>query len=146
MDTVKAAYHKGEVPVAAALVKDGDVISIAHNQVETQNNNMLHAEMVVMQEGCRLLKNKQLPECDLYVTLEPCAMCAGAIAHMRIRRLYFGAYDTKAGAVEHGARLLYQPYCHHQPDIYGGIRSSEHEILLKSFFFKCRGGNSSTYE
>jgi tRNA(adenine34) deaminase len=128
------AALKGEVPVAAAIVQAGEIIAIAHNAVELQNNPCAHAEMLVIQEAVVRIQNKYLSECDLYVTLEPCAMCAGAIAHSRLRRLYFGAYDAKAGAVESGIKLLYQTSCHHHPEIIGGVQEQRFSALLVNFF------------
>jgi tRNA(adenine34) deaminase len=135
----KAASNAGEVPVAAVILYQGKIIAKAHNAVERLHDATAHAEMLVMQEAAQKLKIKTLNECDLYVSLEPCAMCAGAIAHARIRRLYFGAYDAKAGAVENGIRLFQQPSCHHHPEVYGGIRESEYAVLLRDFFQIRRG-------
>jgi tRNA(adenine34) deaminase len=132
------AMQMGEVPVAAAVVKNQQIIAIAHNEVEAQKNPAAHAEMLALQRASTLLENKFLSDADLYVTLEPCAMCAGAIAHFRIRKLYFGAYDAKAGAVESGIGLFQQPTCHHAPEIYGGINELEYSKLLKQFFLSKR--------
>jgi tRNA(adenine34) deaminase len=124
----------GEVPVAAAVVRSGEIIASAHNEVEMQKNPAAHAEMLAMQRATAIIGNKFLNDCDLYVTLEPCAMCAGAIAHFRVRRLYFAAYDTKAGAAESGVALLHHPSCHHNIEIYGGIQETRFSTLLSDFF------------
>jgi tRNA(Arg) A34 adenosine deaminase TadA len=130
-----AAAARGEVPVGAVLVDAaGQVIAASGNQIEADRDPTAHAEIVVMRAGAKLLGVKRLIECDLWVTLEPCAMCAAAIAHARVRRLYFGAYDPKGGAVEHGPRLFEQPTIHHRPEIYGGIDEQRAGELLRAFF------------
>ena len=129
------AEARGEVPVGAVLVDaDGRVLAVAGNQVETDDDPTAHAEMLVLRAGAALLGAKHLTLCDLYVTLEPCAMCAAAIGFARLRRLYFGAYDPKGGAVEHGPRLFHQPTTHHRPEIYGGIEEKHAGELLRRFF------------
>jgi tRNA(adenine34) deaminase len=131
----EAAAARGEVPVGAALVSnDGSVIAAAGNRVEADRDPTAHAEMLVLRAGAAALGAKQLDGCDLYVTLEPCAMCAAAIALARVRRLYFGAYDPKGGGVEHGARIFDLPTCHHRPEIYGGIDERRSAELLHRFF------------
>ena len=131
----EAAAVRGEVPVGAVLVDDeGYVLATAGNRVEGDQDPTAHAEMRVLRAGAARLGVKQLPGCDLYVTLEPCAMCAAAIAFARLRRLYFGAYDPKGGAVEHGPRLFDQPTSHHRPEIYGGIAERKAGELLSNFF------------
>jgi len=131
----EAAAVRGEVPVGAVLVDDeGYVLATAGNRVEGDQDPTAHAEMLVLRAGAARLGVKQLPGCDLYVTLEPCAMCAAAIAFARLRRLYFGAYDPKGGAVEHGPRLFDQPTTHHRPEIYGGIEERKAGELLRNFF------------
>ena len=131
----EAAAARGEVPVGAVLVDDeGYVLAVAGNRVEGDQDPTAHAEMLVLRAGAARLGVKQLPGCDLYVTLEPCAMCAAAIAFARLRRLYFGAYDPKGGAVEHGPRLFDQPTTHHRPEIYGGIAERKAGLLLRNFF------------
>ncbi len=131
----EAAAARGEVPVGAVLVDpEGRVLAAAGNRVETDRDPTAHAEMVVLRAGAALLGAKHLAECDLYVTLEPCAMCAAAIGLARLRRLYFGAYDPKGGAVEHGPRLFGQPTTHHRPEIYGGIEEKRAGDLLRAFF------------
>jgi|688.fasta_scaffold667352_2 tRNA(adenine34) deaminase len=132
------AARLGEVPVAAAMVRQNEIIAIAHNEVEAQKNPASHAEMLAMQRATAILGNKFLHDCDLYVTLEPCAMCAGAIAHFRVRRLYFAAYDHKAGAAESGIALLHHPNCHHKCEIYGGIQETRFSTLLSNFFTQKR--------
>jgi tRNA(adenine34) deaminase len=131
----EAAGARGEVPVGAVLVdREGRVLAAAGNRVETDRDPTAHAEMLVLRAGAALLGAKHLAECDLYATLEPCAMCAAAIALARLRRLYFGAYDPKGGAVEHGPRLFDQPTIHHRPEIYGGIEERRAADLLRAFF------------
>jgi tRNA(adenine34) deaminase len=131
----EAAGARGEVPVGAVLVdREGQVLAAAGNRVETDRDPTAHAEMLVLRTGAALLGAKHLAECDLYATLEPCAMCAAAIALARLRRLYFGAYDPKGGAVEHGPRLFDQPTIHHRPEIYGGIEERRAADLLRAFF------------
>lgn len=131
----EAAAARGEVPVGAVLVNgEGRVLAAAGNRVETDRDPTAHAEMLVLRAGAARLGAKRLVECDLYVTLEPCAMCAAAIGLARLRRLYFGAYDPKGGAVEHGPRLFEQQTTHHQPEIYGGIEGRRAGDLLRGFF------------
>src|SRR5437762_7194054 len=131
----EAAATRGEVPVGAVLVdREGRVLAASGNRVETDGDPTAHAEMLVLRAGAARLGAKHLADCDLYVTLEPCAMCAAAIALARLRRLYFGAYDPKGGAVEHGPRLFDQPATHHRPEIYGGIEEGRAGQLLRSFF------------
>jgi tRNA(adenine34) deaminase len=131
----EAAGARGEVPVGAVLVdREGRVLAAAGNRVETDRDPTAHAEMLVLRTGAALLGAKHLAECDLYATLEPCAMCTAAIALARLHRLYFGAYDPKGGAVEHGPRLFDQPTIHHRPEIYGGIEERRAADLLRAFF------------
>jgi tRNA(adenine34) deaminase len=130
-----AAAARGEVPVGAVLIDGaGQVVAAAGNQVEADRDPTAHAEMVVLRAGAKLLGVKRLAECDLWVTLEPCAMCAAAIGLARLRRLYFGAYDPKGGAVEHGPRLFARPEANHRPQIYGGIDETRAARLLREFF------------
>jgi tRNA(Arg) A34 adenosine deaminase TadA len=130
----EAAGARGEVPVGAVLVDgEGLVVAAAGNRVEVESDPTAHAEMLVLRTGAARL-GRRLTECDLYVTLEPCAMCAAAIGLARLRRLYFGAYDPKGGAVEHGPRLFEQPTTHHRPEIYGGIEERCAGDLLRAFF------------
>ncbi len=131
----EAAAARGEVPVGAVLVDgDGQVLAAAGNRVEADHDPTAHAEMLVLRAGAEHLETPRLAECDLYVTLEPCAMCAAAIALARLHRLYFGAYDPKGGAIEHGPRLFEQPTTHHRPEIYGGIEERRAGELLRGFF------------
>ena len=131
----EAAAARGDVPVGAVLVDgDGRLLAAAGNRVEADHDPTAHAEMLVLRAGTARLGAARLTECDLYVTLEPCAMCVAAIALARLRRLYFGAYDPKGGAVEHGPRLFDQPATHHRPEIYGGIEEGRAGQLLRSFF------------
>lgn len=131
----EAAGSRGEVPVGAVLVdREGRVVAAAGNRVEAECDPTAHAEMLVLRTGAARLGAKRLVECDLYVTLEPCAMCAAAIGLARLRRLYFGAYDPKCGAIEHGPRLFDQKTILHLPEIYGGIEERRAGDLLRAFF------------
>jgi tRNA(adenine34) deaminase len=131
----KAAGARGDVPVGAVVIdRKGRVLASAGNRVEADHDPTAHAEMLVLRAGTARLGATRLAECDLYVTLEPCAMCAAAIALARLRRLYFAAYDPKGGAVEHGPRLFQQPTIHHRPEIYGGIEERRAGELLRNFF------------
>src|SRR5580693_3279841 len=131
----EAAASRGEVPVGAVLLApDGAVVAASGNRVEAERDPTAHAEMLVLRAGAAALGQKQLDGCDLYVTLEPCPMCAAAIALARVRRVYFGAYDPKSGGVEHGARIFDQPTCHHRPEVYGGIDERRAGALLRAFF------------
>ena len=125
----------GEVPVGAVIVDaKGDVLAIAHNRVETDRDPTAHAEMLAIREASRRRGSPRLPDCDLYVTLEPCPMCAQAVAFARIRRLYYAADDQKGGGVEHGARVFAAASCHHRPEVYGGIQATAAADLLRAFF------------
>jgi tRNA(Arg) A34 adenosine deaminase TadA len=132
----RQAAALGEVPVGAVLVDaaSGAIMARAHNLTESQSDPTAHAEMLVLREVARARGTPRLEGCDLHVTLEPCAMCAAAISFARIRRLYFGAYDPKGGAVEHGPRFFTQSTCHHRPEVYGGIGESDAGDLLRRFF------------
>jgi tRNA(adenine34) deaminase len=134
LDAAAAAARAGEVPVGAALVRDGEVIAVAGNAPRALCDPTAHAEMRVIREASAALGRDRLEDCALWVTLEPCAMCAGAIAHARIARLYYGASDPKGGAVEHGPRLFGQSTLHHRPEVYGGIGEAEAAALLRDFF------------
>jgi tRNA(adenine34) deaminase len=135
LEEARAAAARGEVPVGAVVVdSSGAILARAGNAVEAGNDASAHAEMLALRAAARLLGAPRLPECDLVVTLEPCAMCAAAISHFRIRRLIFGAYDPKGGGVEHGARVFDRPGCLHRPEVVGGIRESEAADLLREFF------------
>lgn len=135
----EAAAARGEVPVGAVIVQDGNVIAAAGNRTIADADPTAHAEIVALRRAARTLATPRLSACDLYVTLEPCAMCAGAISIARIRRLYFGASDPKGGGVEHGPRLYGQPTIHHTPEIYGGLCETDAARLLRAFFEKRRG-------
>ncbi len=128
------AYASGEVPVGAVIVRDGKIIVEAHNLVETGQDPTAHAEILAIRQACNIIGSPRLVDCDLYVTLEPCAMCAQAISLARIRRLYFGANDRKGGGVENGARVFSHPTCHHKPEIYSGIAENECGGILQKFF------------
>lgn len=131
----EAAGARGEVPVGAVVLgPDGAVLAMAGNRTLELRDPSAHAELLAIREACAKLGSERLVDCDLYVSLEPCAMCAGAISLARIRRLYFGASDPKGGAVEHGARIFDQPTCHHAPEVYGGIGETAAAALLKDFF------------
>jgi tRNA(Arg) A34 adenosine deaminase TadA len=135
----RAAQARGEAPVGAAIVRDGRVIAAAGNRTREDSDPTAHAEMIALRAAAAAFRSERLVDCDLYVTLEPCAMCAGAISHARIRRLYYAAPDPKGGAVDHGPRFFAQATCHHTPQVYGGIRESEAAELLRGFFKARRG-------
>lgn len=129
------AGARGEVPVGAVLVDpEGRTLAAAGNRGEAERDPTAHAEMLVLREGAARLGRSRLDGCDLYVTLEPCPMCAAAIGLAHVRRLYFGAYDPKGGGVEHGARIFDQPTAHHRPEVYGGIEERRAAALLRAFF------------
>jgi len=134
LDEARAAQARGEVPVGCVIVADGKVVARAGNRTLADMDPTAHAEMLAIRAAAAALGSERLAGCDLYVTLEPCAMCAAAMSFARIRRLYFGAADPKGGAVEHGPRFFAQPTCHHRPEVYGGIGESEAAALLKDFF------------
>jgi tRNA(Arg) A34 adenosine deaminase TadA len=136
LDEAEAAGRRGEVPVGAVLVDgaSGALLARAGNRVEELRDPTAHAELLAIRAAAAAGEAKRLPDCDLYVTLEPCPMCAQAIAFARLRRVYFGAYDPKGGGVDHGPRIFEQPTCHHRPDVYGGILESAAAALLREFF------------
>ncbi len=134
----RKAGESGEVPVGAVVVYRGEVIGEGYNLTRTDHDPTAHAEIVALRDAAQHLGSERLVDCDLYVTLEPCAMCAGAISHARIARLYYGAPDPKGGAVEHGARVFDQAQCLHAPEVYAGIGESEAGDLLKAFFAERR--------
>lgn len=134
LDAARAAGDDGEVPVGAVLVCEGAVIAVAANAPRARHDPTAHAEMLAIRAAAAVLGRDRLNGCDLWVTLEPCAMCAGAIAHARIDRLYYGADDPKGGAVVSGTRFFTQPTCHHRPEVYSGIGEDESAVLLKGFF------------
>jgi len=138
IDQARNAWLVGEVPVGAVIVRETptgrQVVATGYNRPITEHDPTAHAEIVALRHAATLLSNYRLPECELYVTLEPCAMCAQAIAFARIRRLYYGAGDPKGGGVEHGARIFTLATCHHRPDVYGGIGEADAAMLLREFF------------
>jgi tRNA(adenine34) deaminase len=134
LEEAHAAQARGEVPVGCVIVRNGEVIARAGNRTVADRDPTAHAELIAIRLAAKVVGSERLADCDLYVTLEPCAMCAAAIAFARIRRLYFGASDPKGGAVEHGVRFFTAPTCHHKPEVYGGINESECAALLKGFF------------
>jgi len=135
LDEARAAARRGEVPVGAVIVgSDGRVLAASGNRMRELADPTAHAEILALRAACSLLRSPRLPDCDLWVTLEPCAMCAAAISFARIRRLYFGAWDPKGGGVEHGARVFSHATCHHAPEVYGGICETESAGLLVGFF------------
>ncbi len=134
LEEARAAEARGEVPIGAAIVHDGALIARAGNRTLADDDPTAHAEMLAIRAAAASLGSQRLVGADLYVTLEPCAMCAAAISFARIRRLYFGARDAKGGAVESGGRFFAQPTCHHAPEVYGGIRESEAGGMLTAFF------------
>lgn len=130
----RMAGARGEVPVGAVIVRDGAIIAAAGNRTLEDRDPTAHAEMLAIRAVAQALGSERLIGCDLYVTLEPCAMCAGAISFARLRRVYYAAPDPKGGAVDHGPRFFAQPTCHHAPDVYGGLRESEAGEMLRAFF------------
>lgn len=139
-EEAESAAARGEVPVGAVIVAaaTGQVLARAGNRVEADCDPTGHAELLVIRQACAARGEPRLPDCDLYVTLEPCGMCATAIVHARLRRVVFGAYDPKGGGVEHGARVFERNTCHHRPEIVGGVREAEAAALLKRFFRELR--------
>ncbi|MFA5969925.1 MAG: nucleoside deaminase [Sphingomonas sp.] len=138
LDAARDAAAAGEVPVGAVVMREGEVIAVAANAPRALNDPTAHAEILAIRAAAAALARDRLDGCDLWVTLEPCAMCAGAIAHARIDRLYYGAGDAKGGGVEHGPRLFAQPTCHHRPDVFAGIGEGEAGALLRQFFAQRR--------
>ena len=134
----RAAGKRGEVPVGAVLVMDGAIVAQAGNRTRADNDVTAHAEVAVIREAARTLGQERLAGADLYVTLEPCTLCAAAISFARIRRLYYGAEDPKGGGVDNGVRFFAQPTCHHAPEVYSGISGVEAAEILKDFFMERR--------
>jgi tRNA(adenine34) deaminase len=134
LEEARAAGARGEVPVGCVLVHEGAVLARAGNRTLAERDPTAHAEMVAIRAAAAALGSERLDGCDLYVTLEPCAMCAGAVAFARIRRLYYGAADAKGGAVDNGVKFFASPSCHHRPEVYGGMAEAEAGALLKEFF------------
>jgi len=134
LKTAKNAGKAGEVPIGCVIVRGYEVIATAGNRTLTDRDPTAHAEILAIRQAAEAIGTERLVDCDLYVTLEPCTMCAGAISFARIRRLYFGAADPKGGAVESGVRFFASPTCHHVPDVYSGVGETEAAALLKEFF------------
>ena len=134
LEEARAAATRGEVPVGCVIVRNGEVVARAGNRTLADKDPTAHAELLAIRQAAAALGSERLTDCDLYVTLEPCAMCAAAMSFARIRRLYFGAADPKGGAVENGVRFFSAATCHHRPEVYGGINESECAALLKEFF------------
>jgi tRNA(adenine34) deaminase len=147
LDIASIAYLSGEVPVGAVIVDSNtdEIISYAHNQCESLKMPINHAEFLALQEAAKKLDSKYLNDCDLYVTLEPCAFCASAISMFRIRRLFYAANDPKQGAVESASNFFNQKNCFYKPEIYSGINSEEASIMLKKFFLSIRNKNSEKH-
>jgi tRNA(adenine34) deaminase len=138
LELARQGEAAGEVPVGAVVARDGAILAEGYNQPRALRDPTAHAEILALRAAAEALGSERLKGCDLWVTLEPCAMCAGAIAHARIARLYYGAADPKGGAVEHGARVFEQAQCLHRPDVYGGIGEREASALLREFFARRR--------
>jgi tRNA(adenine34) deaminase len=134
LDEARAAGARGEVPVGCVIVCDGAVVARAGNRTLADRDPTAHAEIIAIRAAAASLGSERLDACDLYVTLEPCAMCAGAVAFARIRRLYYGAADPKGGAVDNGVKFFASPTCHHRPEAYGGLAEAEAGALLREFF------------
>ncbi|HEY4737004.1 MAG TPA: nucleoside deaminase [Xanthobacteraceae bacterium] len=134
LKAAEKAGNSGEVPIGCVIVRDGKVVAAASNRTLTDRDPTAHAEILAIRDAARKLGTERLTDCDLYVTLEPCTMCAGAISFARIRRLYYGAADPKGGAVESGVRFFASPTCHHVPEIYSAVGDNEAAALLKEFF------------
>ena len=134
----QAAGVAGEVPIGAVVTQGGKVIATGENRNRRDNDSTAHAEMVAIRAACAVLGQERLTGCDMWVTLEPCPMCAGAIAHARIARLYYGAADPKGGGVDHGARVFAHPQCHHRPELFSGIGEEASARLLRDFFAERR--------
>ena len=134
LDEAQAAADMGEVPIGCVIVHDGDMIAQAGNRTLADRDPTAHAEMVAIRQAAAALGSERLVDCDLYVTLEPCAMCAAAISFARIRRLYYGAADPKGGAVDSGVRFFAQPTCHHVPEVHSAVGETEAATLLRDFF------------
>jgi len=134
LEEARSAGERGEVQIGCVVVRDGTVIASAGNRTLAEHDPTGHAEIVAIRTAAAALGSERLADCDLYVTLEPCAMCAGAIAFARIRRLYYGAPDPKGGAVDNGVKFFASPSCHHRPEVYGGMAEAEASALLKGFF------------
>jgi tRNA(adenine34) deaminase len=139
LEIAREAAHAGDVPVGAVIMRGGKVLAIASNRVERDQDPTAHAELLAIRKAAQALGDARLEDCDLYVTLEPCAMCAQAISLARLRRLYYGAYDPKGGGVDHGAKVFSHRTCNHIPEVYGGIQENECAQILREFFKGRRG-------
>ncbi len=140
LDLARKAARDGEVPVAAIITRNGQVIASAANQMMAGRDPTAHAEMLAIRAAASVLQSQRLDGCEIWATLEPCAMCAGAISHARIAKLYYAASDPKGGGVEHGARVFSHETCHHKPDVYAGIEARAAGALLRDFFAARRSG------
>lgn len=138
LEQARQGAAAGEVPIGAVVMRDGVVVAAAHNMPRALHDPTAHAEVLAIRAAAKALGNDRLDQCELWVTLEPCAMCAGAIAHARIAKLYYGAGDAKGGAVEHGSRVFEQAQCLHRPEVYSGIGEAEAAGLLREFFAERR--------
>jgi tRNA(adenine34) deaminase len=134
LEEAELAAHEGEVPIGAVVVRGSEIVARAHNRPLAAHDPTAHAEMLALRAAAQALEDERLADCDLYVTLEPCTMCAAAISFARIRRLYYAAADPKGGAVESGVRFFASPACHHRPEVYGGIQEARAAELLRGFF------------
>jgi tRNA(adenine34) deaminase len=134
LEEARAAQARGEVPVGCVIVREGEVIARTGNRTMADHDPTAHAELLALRAAAATIGSERLTGCDLYVTLEPCAMCAAAMSFARIRRLYYGAADPKGGAVDNGVRFFSAPTCHHRPEVYGGVNESDASVLLKDFF------------
>lgn len=134
LKAAESAQQSGEVPIGCVIVRDGEVIAAAGNRTLTERDPTAHAEMIAIRKAAATIGSERLVDCDLYVTLEPCTMCAGAISFARIRRLYYGAADPKGGAVDSGVRFFASPTCHHVPEVYAGVGERKASAMLKDFF------------
>jgi tRNA(adenine34) deaminase len=134
LDEARKAQALGEVPIGCVIVRDGEVVATASNRTVTDRDPTAHAELMAIRAAARKLGSERLTGCDLHVTLEPCAMCAAAISFARLRRLYYGASDTKGGAVDNGVRFFAAATCHHRPEVYGSIGADASAMLLRDFF------------
>lgn len=145
LQEARAAADRGEVPIGAVIVSpEGRVVAAAGNRTRELNDPTAHAEILALREACAAAGSERLPGHDIYVTLEPCAMCAAAMAAARIRRIYYGAADPKSGGVAHGARVFTHPQAHHVPEVYDGIAGEESAALLKTFFASRRGNGDES--
>lgn len=134
LELANEAYEQEEVPVGAVIVYEGQIIARAHNLTEKLSDPTAHAELLAIRQACSYLGQSRLVDCDLYVTLEPCTMCAGAISHARVRRVFYGAYDPKGGAVDHGVKFFHSPNCLHKPEVISGIAEQDAQNILRDFF------------